>query len=535
MMKVVIADDEKNICVLIQKLIDWRSLGLEVAAVAHNAPDACQCILDHRPDIVITDIRMPGYDGIELIRKFKSMDSDIDFIIISGYKYFEYAHDALRLGVEHYLLKPIDKNELTSALEKIIQKRRTVLEKEKEDEQLKLLATTSRKRMKEHFLTDIMNNNIREGMGIDEINEEYQCMFRSGIFRAAFFKIDSSTSDTSEIREMIRLVRNIIEEDLLPHPIEYIHMATSSGVLVIINYEEDSEASYISHTEASFAKVKRHVDKFYGYQLTMGVGNGVGIIGLVSESINGAVNSVKCRLKLGTGRIIYENQLQFRPVDMAEILDKRVLMEVHNELEALDYLMLEDSVEQCLRKIRKVPFYSPVAIFDLCEQFLDTFADIAKEMKIDETQIAEFISRQKAVLDNQTKEDLLLQQYLDNFNHFIQKLLLEKKNQSQLPMRMAKAYIQENFARQISLEDVGNAIHMSPAYLSTMFKKEIGINFSDYLINCRIDAAKTLLKESQKSMAEIAEAVGYNDARYFSKIFNKVVGLKPTAYRKLYS
>ena len=90
--------DEKNICVLIQKIIDWKSLGLEVVAVAHNAPDACECIKAHKPDIVITDIRMPGYDGIELIRQFKAVDSQIDFIIISGYKYFEYAHDALRAG-----------------------------------------------------------------------------------------------------------------------------------------------------------------------------------------------------------------------------------------------------------------------------------------------------------------------------------------------------------------------------------------------------------------------------------------------------
>ncbi len=535
MMKVVIADDEKNICVLIQKIIDWKSLGLEVVAVAHNAPDAFECIKVHKPDIVITDIRMPGYDGIELIRKFKDVDSGIDFIIISGYKYFEYAHDALRLGVEYYLLKPIDKNELTSALEKIIQKRRFVMQKEMEDEQLKAMASTSRKRMKEHFLTDIMNDNLHEGMGLAEINEEYQCMFRNGIFRAAFFKIDSVAGDDSEIREMLRLVNDIIEEDLLPHPIEHIHTTTNSGVIVIINYEEDSEASYISHTESAFAIVKRHVDKFYGYQLTVGVGNGVSGIRQVRDSINGAVNSVKCRLKMGMGRIIYENQLQYRPVDMAEILDKRALMEVRNEIEGLDYFMLEETFQRCVEKIRRIPFYSPVAIYDLCEQLMDAFADIAREMKIDEVSMNEFISSQRAVLDHQTNEENLLLQYLDNFNHFLQKLLMEKKNQSQLPMRMAKAYIRENFARQISLEDVGNAIHMSPAYLSTMFKKEIGINFSDYLINCRIDAAKELLKGTQKSMVEIAGEVGYNDARYFSKIFNKVVGLKPTAYRKLYS
>ena len=112
MLKVLIADDEKNICLMIQKLIPWERYGMEVIGLVHTGMDVVRVMGEMRPDIVISDIRMPGYDGLELVQKAHDMDIIADFIIISGYKYFEYAHKALNLGVEHYLLKPIDKKEL---------------------------------------------------------------------------------------------------------------------------------------------------------------------------------------------------------------------------------------------------------------------------------------------------------------------------------------------------------------------------------------------------------------------------------------
>ena len=115
-----------------------------------------------------------------------------------------------------------------------------------------------------------------------------------------------------------------------------------------------------------------------------------------------------------------------------------------------------------------------------------------------------------------------------------QKIIADKKNKSQLPVRQAKQYVIENYSKQVSLEDVAEAIHLSPAYLSTIFKKETGINFSDFLISCRIEAAKELLKTTDLPIADVASQVGYTDSRYFSKTFTKVVGLKPSTYRKLY-
>lgn len=116
MLKVLIADDEEKICQLIEKLIDWKTLGLSVAAVALNGIDAISKITEHKPDIVITDIRMPGIDGMELIERTKRICPDTEVIIISGYRHFEYAQTAIRYGVRNYLLKPIHKKRINRCI-----------------------------------------------------------------------------------------------------------------------------------------------------------------------------------------------------------------------------------------------------------------------------------------------------------------------------------------------------------------------------------------------------------------------------------
>ncbi|QCX33184.1 helix-turn-helix transcriptional regulator [Caloramator sp. E03] len=110
-----------------------------------------------------------------------------------------------------------------------------------------------------------------------------------------------------------------------------------------------------------------------------------------------------------------------------------------------------------------------------------------------------------------------------------------KKAQENKPIRVAKQYISKNYKKDITLEDIANEVHLNPVYFSVMFKKEVGMNFSEYLINYRIDIAKELLKNKNYNICQIADMVGYKDSKYFSKLFTKVVGIKPLEYRKLYS
>lgn len=122
-MKVLIADDEKKVAQLIYKIVDWEQWGLEVIGVVNDGTLAVEMIRTEEPDIVITDIRMPGLNGIDLIRETKKEGKQIYFVIISGYSEFKYAQQALKLGVEDYLLKPVKKKDLAAVLDRIVGKR----------------------------------------------------------------------------------------------------------------------------------------------------------------------------------------------------------------------------------------------------------------------------------------------------------------------------------------------------------------------------------------------------------------------------
>ena len=119
MLKVLIADDEELVRQLIRRLVDWESLGLKIIAEAENGYQAYDLLVEYVPDIVIVDIRMPGFDGLTLIHKTRELNLNVHFMLISGYKQFEYAHEALTLGIQDYILKPIRKDELTRSLIRI--------------------------------------------------------------------------------------------------------------------------------------------------------------------------------------------------------------------------------------------------------------------------------------------------------------------------------------------------------------------------------------------------------------------------------
>lgn len=534
MLKVLIADDEKNICLMIQKLIAWEEYGMEVIGLAHNGVDAMDVIEEKHPDIVISDIRMPGYDGLKLVQKARDLALGTDFVIISGYKYFEYAHKALNLGVEHYLLKPIDKKELQETLRKILQKRDQSIKKAREEEQLKEQATYSQRRMRKHFLSSIMEKNgALSDRELNRVNTELQCEFQHGCFVAVFSKLDSDVKNQNLTGLLCRM-EEVIDRELQAGDEEYINSIVQSGIVSIINYRAGLLEEIRQGMERPFRQMRRELDKFHGYHVTIGVGREKNSIADIAESIQEAIYAVKCRCKVGLDKMIYYDQLHVTEIPLRELLDEMATHEIENMTESLDYQTFFGVLQKTLGRIKAIPFYSPAAVYEYLERVSELVLNVLKNNQTKESYLHQLEEDLQKVLDFYTELDEMTYRFSEVIRVCFEKIIADRKSRSQLPVRMAKQYVQENYSKQVTLEDAAESIGLSPAYLSTMFKKEMGINFSDFLISRRMEAAKELLKTTDLSIAEVAERAGYTDPRYFSKTFRKVVGLKPSSYRKLY-
>ena len=534
MLKVLIADDEIVICQMIKKLVNWGDKGLELVGMAHNGYEVIEMMTKFKPDIVITDIRMPGYDGLQLVQKGIEMGLDADYIIMSGYKNFEYAHTALNLGVKYYILKPIEQKELNEILDRVLNERLEdqILEQEKKN--LEEMAVTGKIKIRKHFLSSIIQqNNIGNIVDAEELEVTAGCEFENGCFVAFLSKLDAEIP-VPDMKNLLNILDYQIEKKMESEGCEYINSYVKSGVVTVLNYPPEDRDKITEVIEKIYKQCRQELDKFDGYHLTIGVGSEKGSITEVQKSILEAVEAVKCRLKKGCDCIINWDSLKYLKREEEELYSTKTKIVFENEGEVLDHQAFYYDFGKLLDLVKSLGLYSPVQIFDLIEIVSSWIAGVWRKNQISEKLVEEFEQKIQYIIDCNYKEELLIFSFRELMKQYFERVKEEKKNTSQLPIRLAKQYINQNFSKPITLEEVAEAISLSPTYLSTLFKKEIGIGFSEYLISCRMEEAKKLLKTTDLSVNLIAEEVGYSDAKYFSKTFGKVVGLKPSEYRRLY-
>ena len=212
---VLIADDEEKVCQLIEYLIPWEELNLSLKAIVHNGLEAIEVLKKEKIDIVITDARMPECDGIELLKWCHQQQMQLKYIVISGYRHFEYAHGALQYGVDAYLLKPINQKELIESLMGIVEKlnaNRQIVENEQE---MKRQRSLDRDKMRRHFISSFIfdgrNFSDRRIDSLEEINEEYQMQFADGIYQAFFIKLDHEEHAGYKMDKLLMKIKELTE------------------------------------------------------------------------------------------------------------------------------------------------------------------------------------------------------------------------------------------------------------------------------------------------------------------------------------
>lgn len=519
MLHAIIADDEPKVCTLIQQLGQWERLGIEIVAVCYEGDEALAKIKELNPDIVITDIRMPVYDGLELMRLTRDFGSDAAFVIISGYRQFEYAQNAIQYGVVSYLLKPIDAEQLNAALKKICDERNM---RQREQAYHTKIQNALRDRGVHEFF-DLLLSGRFVPEALLHYREEYGLILGEGYCRALVIntnKPELHQPDSGFGKHVIECVSRIF-----PFCTEILSSVRPEGIMIILI----TEAQRQQEIEKGISELYSHVwalrDFFGEFDLVMGLGK----LEDAPEKLNVTMQSA---LENEQGKFLYGwNRILERRDDLQTYYDT-----VSPPFSSDRTKALSAALDLC--NIEEIEKWFQQWLEDLDAQSRPMLSLLLAQRNWLMKKLEDFDREKAEVLSTQvdrvrTSRDLikiLAQAYVDIAEQEIQR----RDQEESRPIRLAKDYIRNHYAKALTLQEVAAQVGFSETYFSTLFKKLTNQNFTDFLVEVRIEAAKTKLRESNATISEIAEAVGYADGKYFRKIFKKIAGIKPNDYRKLY-
>lgn len=524
MWKVVIADDEKLICRLIETLVDWQSLDMQVVGKAGNGLEAIQMVKELHPHLLITDIRMPGCDGLELIRQARENSPDIEIVIISGYAHFEYAKTAIAYGVGNYILKPINQEELNKTLQKIalrLEEREGRGQAEAGGESGQL----SPQRLRESFIRELLDG--RRKFTREELATEYQLHIQGCQLQPFFLKLDLNEEELSEPARVIirQKVDEMFQAVLLPLCTEgalYLRDFAGYGVLVYPPQEQDPVRRGLREL---LKRLEANRSLFGQVEFTIGLGHSTQDPNELTQSLAAARLAVEERLTEGRGRV-------FEEVPPDSSIPRQAILNHYTKLVDHGIEVLDDGALQLARESLRAAILTEPRVRgrEIIELILDAGRIFALRAGIGDGAIQDFQRR----CVQRGRMELLFQELERLHTQTLQELRSRKESEDARPIRLAKQFVQENYEKNITLEDVCSAVGFSSAYFSALFKKETGEGFSKYLTQVRIDRAKELLRETDLPVAEVCEAVGYSDRKHFTQTFHKMTGVNPAEFRRLY-
>jgi len=528
MLKVVIADDEARVCSLIQMLIDWDELGMELCGTAGNGLEALELVKTRRPDILITDIRMPGCHGLELIERAKRVSPQLEIVVISGYAHFEYAQSAIRHGVGDYLLKPINKQELMSTLRKLADRCRARTRLGSEVEQLRRSSREDQRQLHARLLQDLLSG--AAGSLTDErLREEYRVSARAGLWQMALLRMDydSAQLSGSSVAMIEEKAQKLFCAELEGACAALLtHFSGGLGAL-LLGFASEREAAVRRSLRLALSQLEGQRAMFGGVEFSLALSRPVSDASRLPGACEEARLLLMERLTEGTGRLL-ETLPPPSTLSAPRLLtDYRRTVGEH--MEHLTQEGLSAAIDQLEREALAVPRVRGGELYALVREagrlFLEQtgVADRERQLAAFEEEIghAGSAARLFGALRAMTAEQL-------------RQVIEQRRAGETRPIRQARAFVQQHYSEPITLESVSEAVGFSPSYFSALFKRETGEGFVRYLTRVRIDHAKELLQQTNLSVAEICGRVGYNDLKHFTQTFKKETSLSPAQYRRLY-
>lgn len=537
MLKVFLVEDESIVREGLRDNIPWQQYGYEFVGEASDGEMALPLIQKTKPDVLLTDIKMPFMDGLSLSRLVHQEFPDMKIIIISGYDDFEYARGAILVGAEQYLLKPITR----AAMQKVLAELKTKIENEREQKTYQEKFQSESREYEQFSRTDFFVKIFEGRMPVQEIYEEASRLslkINAACYNILMFNLQEKRTEGAAGMESEDFARK--REELLHYFIRYPENlvfrwnVNTYGVLIKGSLEQMPELSarYLENVERICQPAQETLDWY------VAMGEPVERLSLLAECYSN-VNHLFAYRFLMPGQHVFTGETvrinvpgkeeggRIGDIDSAKMdaeLMRDFLMRGEKD-EIADYV--ENYLGAVGEALQSAMFrnYLTLHLWFVTVSYVESLGCTKEEL-------LQLMGEEGLTAERQYN----VEELRDYFCGLIEKALelrdRESNNQSERILKKALSYIEENYSQEtLSLNLVAGEVNVSANYFSAIFSRAMQVTFVEYVTGKRMEKAKKLLRQTQMHTGEIAQEVGYKDSHYFSFVFKKTQGCTPREYR----
>lgn len=537
MIKMIIADDEDIVRDGLESMVPWHELGIEVVGLAEDGEEALQLCRELKPDILCTDIRMPGMDGLELAQSLKEQGLAAKIVFISGIQDFHYAKTALSMHAEAYVLKPVKLPELMDVFQGVVSRIQMERDTEERYDKLRKQLHDSLPALREKLLVQLVSGYIGHEQEVYEKVGYYQLPLRQGERSViGVLQIDDYEKAVKRYSEenkqlLFFAVHNVVQEVLNngPHGIAFTNTLENELILVF------SESSLPARRYIELADdMIRCIRQYLKISASIGIGAPARSVMEFRRSYLEAKEALQFTFFTGQGSVVTIDDIgnrtsQLGPFMQVYEIEKQLMIQLKlGDIEGVSGLMNKLFAEIIIptsSHVEQVYHIGAELVFHLARTLHEqdeSFEAIAG------APINEVLRVMEAKRDIEA-----LREYMTDFIQTIASYMKNKHTtKNQKVVHRIQQYIDNHYMENVTIQRLAEEVYLSPTYMCQIFKQETGDTIIEFLTKVRVDKAKELLKSPDLKIFVIAEMVGFENATYFTTVFKKMTGMLPGKYRE---
>jgi two-component system response regulator YesN len=532
MYRILIVDDEELVRKAILQKIDWQALGFGSVDEAEDGELALEFVRKNQPDVVLTDVRMPFMDGLDLARHLSEEFPDILVVMLSGHDEFEYVQEAMRSRVFEYLLKPISAAGLTEMLTRLT----IQLDHAKKEREL-MLQTREQLRqslplLRERFFHRLISRPLST-TETARVPTFLDLQTNETAYLVCVFQIDQPVNQifggSAEDQELLDLsASNIILELVGSNGTVFNDMDNRP---VIIFYGDDTNNRRLTLARSALLNaIRSNLTQALRNSWSIGIGRHVSRFGDIAVSYQAALEVLSYRLIYGCDRIF--DSRDFTQPKTSFFFPTEVIHDLISRLKLEDPAIVQLACAEFFLILRSQDDLSAENARIVLNDLINNACRTALEILSNETiSPIELYSIQQQVSQTETLQEIepLVTQFLSDICNRIRK---QQASHNHSLIFKARRFIEKSYTNEdLGLNEVAEHVAVSSCYLSILFKRETDETFTEYLTRVRMEKAKELLRTTDLKAYQIAAQIGYTDPHYFSQCFKKYTGLNPTQYK----